>query len=154
MPQKLNKRQREAATIALSANGLTQVKIAEELGIDRKTVARYLEESKPAEEVVRAAVVELNEQIAKFVTVEQRAQKYAALAKEAKNEAVSLGALQRIDDLAGIVTQKELVRTRRDEVSQPQAMFMMAPGTTVNVSVTPKQCINMQVEGDNATESE
>src|SRR4030095_3056262 len=59
----------------------------------------------------------------------------AELAMRAKNEAVSLGALQRIDDLDGIVTQKELVRTRRGAQSSPQPMFMLPPGANIHFTV-------------------
>lgn len=140
-PRKLPKHQREAAAIALAANGLTKSQIAKDLNIDRKTVARYIEENKPAAETVQRAIDDLNAEIAKHIKTPDRAEKYATLAKSAKNEAVSLAALQRIDDLAGIVTEKELVRSKRNEPASPQALFMLPPGTSISFSattVTPK----------------
>ncbi len=138
--QKLNKKQRESAVIALKSNGLNHQEIAAELGLDRRTVGRYVADLKPAQDVVERAVEVLNAQIAKHITVESRAKKYASLAKDAKNEAVSLGALQRIDDLAGIVTEKELVRSKRNDVPDSQPMFVLPAGAMISVTVGTTTC--------------
>ena len=132
----LSKDDRAKAVLALKVAGLKNGEIAQELGVNRKTIQRDLDESKAATEIIDSQLTQLNAAIAAILPMEQRAGKYVDLATNAKNEAVSLGALQRIDDLAGIVTQKELVRTRRDEAQQPQAMFMLPPGAQIAVSVT------------------
>lgn len=119
--------------------------IADQLGVNRKSIQRYTQESQPTAEVIESALSTLNAEIAPLLSVQQRAQKYAKLALHAKNEAVALATLQRVDDLAGIVTQKELVRTRRDEDPRaPQALFMLPAGSQVQVSVTTsKPAINV-----------
>ncbi len=145
--QKLNKRQRESAVIALKSNGLNHQEIAAELGLDRRTVGRYVADLKPAQDIVQSKVEELNAEIAKILKPSQRAEKYVALATTAKNEAVSLGALQRIDDLAGIVTEKELVRSKRNEPAAPTAMFSLPPGTSISFSATTTGSVSTNKDG-------
>ena len=57
--------------------------------------------------------------------------------KDAVNEAVSVNALNRLDDLDGIVTQKELVRTRRDAPeNSDRPIFSFGDNASVSVVVT------------------
>ncbi len=89
----------------------------------------------------------LNTAIDRILSVDQKAEKYVALATTAKNEAVSLGALQRIDDLAGIVTEKELVRSKRNEPAAPTAMFSLPPGTSISFSATTTGSVSTNKDG-------
>lgn len=124
------------AALALKASGMQVKDIAAELGVDRKSIQRYTQESEAAAEVVESALKKLNNELEPLLTVKRRAEEYASLATTAKNEAVRLGTLQRIDDLAGIVTEKELVRSKRNEPASPQALFMLPPGTSISFSAT------------------
>ncbi len=126
---------RQKQVLALIAAGLTQKQIAAELGVSRASIARDCAELQPDTEQVEQRLQRLNQSIDQFVSVEQRARKYAELATKAKNEAVSLGALQRIDDLEGIVTDKERLRAKQSEQPANQAMFILAPG--MNISFGP-----------------
>lgn len=128
-------RKRTETALALAASGLTQKQIAEQLGVSKQTIHRDIASVKPALEEAESKIAAMQSELNLVISLKERAGKYAQLAKNAKNEAVSLAALGRIDDLEGIVTQKELVRTRRDEASQPAAMFMLPPGTNVSVTV-------------------
>jgi DNA-binding XRE family transcriptional regulator len=131
------KRKRTETTLALAASGLTQAQIAKELRVSPKTVQRDIAQVKPTLDEARSILDKLVTKIDEIHSVEDSARTYAELAKYAKNEAVRLATEDRIQDLRGVVTQKELVRTRRDEQSQPQAMFMLPAGTSVSVTVNP-----------------
>ncbi len=119
----------------LTQPGITHKDIARSLKCSITTISRIAQQVKPDVAAIDAKLAALQSEIGKVISVKERATQYAELAKSAKNEAVSLGALQRIDDLDGIVTQKELVRTRRDEAAQPQPMFIMPSGSSVNVTI-------------------
>lgn len=125
------------AVAALLASGMTQQATADALGVTRSTVKRDM--AAGAREGAEAAISILaraQAHIEVLMPIERRVEKYVDIAKDASNEGVSLAALMRLDDLDGIVTQKELVRTRRDEaynVSGP--MFVMAEGAQVNVTL-------------------
>jgi hypothetical protein len=121
----------------LQTPGVKHTDIAAALHCSTRTVARISQEVARDLKDANDRLATLNREITKVVTVRQRAEKYANLATKAKNEAVSLAALQRIDDLEGIVTQKELVRTRQGGLGpEIQPMFMLPAGSQVNVTVT------------------
>jgi transcriptional regulator with XRE-family HTH domain len=134
--RKVPKSIRQPQILALQAAGLTQEQVAQEMGVSRQSITRDLREIAPAKAEMESNLARLNTAIDRILSVDQKAEKYVALATSAKNEAVSLGALQRIDDLAGIVTEKELVRSKRNEPAAPQAMFMLPPGTSISFSAT------------------
>jgi hypothetical protein len=117
---------------SLQIAGLTQQQIAEQLQVSRATIVHDLSDMHPAETEAVEHLKTLVSEIHAILPVEKRAQKYADLATKAKNEAVSLGALQRIDDLDGIVTEKERIRAKRDERPAIQALFMLAPGASID----------------------
>jgi hypothetical protein len=135
MASEIVREQRDQTVIALAASGLTHAQIAAQLKCSTSTVERALAKSGNALAIASDKLTEMQQELAKQISVKARAERYAHLAAEAKNEAVSLGALQRIDDLDGIVTQKELVRTRRDEQSQPGPMFILPAGASVNFTI-------------------
>lgn len=115
---------------------LTHAQIGDLVGRSKRTVGRVLEDQADLVETLSETFLNaLQEHLDTLQSSEDTALNYVELATSAKNEAVRLGAQQRIDDLRGIVTQKELVRTRRDEQAQPQPMFIMPPGTSVNVTI-------------------
>ena len=121
---------------ALITKGVPYTKIAQMLECSPKTVRRIASEVLPGVEEADTKLAQLTAQISKVITIEARAEKYADLAKNAKNEAVSLGALTRIDDLDGIVTEKERMRLKLAENKPHQPMFVLPPGTSVSVTVS------------------
>lgn len=139
---KLSKRQREAATIALAAQGLNNGQIAQKLGLERKTVGRYLQENKPVSQAVDGALDRLNAALDKVITIEEQAGIYAKLAKDAKNEAVGLAANNQIAEFRGVVTEKERLRAKGADPAPVTPMFVLPAGATVQVSVArPREVI-------------
>lgn len=132
---KLKAPQRRQQILALQTAGFTQAEIAAQLHCSVSTIKNDLQVLAPAKSLAAAQLEVLNAAIGKVISVEERAQKYAQLATKAKNEAVSLGALQRIDDLDGIVTEKERIRAKRDDQPANQPMFVLPPGANVNVTI-------------------
>ena len=130
---------RAATVLALQVAGLKQREIASELGLDIRTVQRDIEKSSKAKAAISTSLDSLNAELESILTVKDRAGRYAELAIRAKNEAVSLGALQRIDDLGGIVTEKERLRAKTQAESAVQPMFVLPAGTEVRLSVGPAQ---------------
>ena len=130
--RKVPQAQRKQEILALQVAGLTQTEIAQKLGVSRSSIVRDLEQLRPAQKAVNDRLSELQSEITAILPVKERAVKYAQLAKSAKNEAVSLGALQRIDDLDGIVTEKERIRAKRDEQPANQPMFVFQAGAKID----------------------
>jgi len=128
---KVKQRERKSQILALRAAGLTQTEIAKQFGVSRASIVRDFADLKPAADELDSRLNKLNSEISRVITVEARAKKYAKLATSAKNEAVSLGALQRIDDLDGIVTDKERLRAKQSE--QPnRPMFVFNGGLSID----------------------
>ncbi len=133
--RKVPKAIRQPQIIALQASGMTQTEIADQLGVSRQSITRDLREIAPAKAATLDILARAQVTLESLWPVEKRMEKVVALGEGAKNEAIQLESVRYANDLAGIVTQKELVRTRRDEPSQPQAMFMLPPGAMVSVSI-------------------
>src|SRR5262245_27124148 len=103
MTQKLKAKDRAFAVLAMRANGASIAEICEALNASSCTSWRDIEKLRLALIVTRDRLQSLNEGIEQRISLEQRAERYANLALTAKNEAVSLATLQRIDDLDGFV---------------------------------------------------
>lgn len=127
---------RQPQILALQAAGMTQEQIAQQMGVSRQSITRDLREIAPAKEAVVSKLASLVDEISVLLPSKRRAEEYASLATSAKNEAVRLGTLQRIDDLDGIVTEKELVRSKRNDPPAPTAMFMLPAGTSISFGVS------------------
>lgn len=119
----------------LAQPGITHADIAKALSCSVKTVSRISTQVKADINEADSKLATLSKEITAVISVKDRAKRYATLAKSAKNEAVSLGALQRIDDLDGIVTEKERMRAKRDEQPANQPMFVLPQGAMINVTV-------------------
>ncbi len=134
--QKLNKVQRRQLIPSLQIAGLTQEEIAGYLGVSRSTVINDINEMPQAAVDATEHLKSLSDEIRARMPLEKRAEKYVALATSAKNEAVSLGALQRIDDLDGIVTEKERIRAKQSEQPANQPLFVFQSGAQISFGPT------------------
>lgn len=129
---------RHQVTAMLAQPGVKQSDIAKALGCSLKTVSRIAQQVKPAIAEADSRLTALNKEIATVISVKQRAEKYAKLATSAKNEAVSLGALQRIDDLDGIVTDKERLRAKQvDPAANQRPIFVFQGGMNIDFGGAP-----------------
>ena len=131
------KQEKQPEIVVLKAQGLTQREIAAQLGCSTATVNRSLKgQDEQVATIQQNLANQLMTAIEKHISLESRAGKYADLALNAKNEAVSLASLTRIDDLQGIVTDRERMRIdKQTQAPQIQPMFMMPAGTEISVTV-------------------
>jgi predicted transcriptional regulator len=155
----LTQRQRSVLIASMLANGISQTEIAKQLGISLSTVKRDIEDIRPGIEQAAERIKTLQDEIAQRCSIQERAARYAELATKAKNEAVSLGALQRIDDLDGIVTDKERIRAKRDDPGQAGPMFVFNGGLNIDfgggaVQAKPQHIVDVKPEPDTHSDSQ
>lgn len=126
--------------LALKANPAiqTHTQIAEILGVSNQTVTRHV---KALEADIEQANSKLDEYQRVFLgsfAITDRANRLIELAKQSESPHVALQSLLRLDDLDGIVTEKDRLRA----INQPSShefntpMFMLMPGSNVSVRMT------------------
>lgn len=123
---------RAQTVLAMSAAGLSQKEIATKLNVSSKTIQRDVQSVKPTLDEAKAYIEEYQNHFDVIYPLEDSALDYVELATNAKNEAVRLGAQQRIDDLRGIVTEKERIRAKQSEVPANQPMFVFQAGAKID----------------------
>jgi transcriptional regulator with XRE-family HTH domain len=133
--RKIKAQQRREVILALQLQGKTQEQIAAELGVSRRTINRDLDEMQPSVEVAKTILQRAQDRIRDTMPVEKRVDNYVELAMSAKNEAVRQGATQRLDDLDGIVPERELIRAKGHEPQAVQPMFVLPPGARIAVAI-------------------
>lgn len=127
---------RREQILALQVAGLTQDQIAAKLGVDRRTIVRDLVKLKESTGNLEEILTKGQTRLREIYPIEKRIEKYVDHGKHAKNEAVSFAALQRLDDIDGLVTDKERLRAKGHDQPQSQPMFSLPAGAQVNVTVT------------------
>lgn len=127
--------QRATKVAALAAAGLSQVEIAKQLNISRSTVKRDLAELKPSVDEARDLIAQYNKTFDDLYPIEESAADYVDQARNDKNGAVRLAARQRIDDIRGVRTLKDLDRAKSAGDQQHQPLFQLPVGAVVNVTV-------------------
>lgn len=113
---------------------LTQSEIAVMVKRSTKTIQRILQKNKT---VIAETdeLLSLQNSLRVLQSMEDAALNYVELATSDKNGAVRLGAQQRIDELRGIVTEKDRMRAKSHDNAQPGPMFVLPPGAAVSVTV-------------------
>lgn len=123
---------RKSQILALELAGLTQNEIAAKLGVTRSTITRDLEELRPAKQAVPGLLNDVQAELKQLISPREIAQKLVDLAKNAKNEAVSQGVIRDLIEYAGDVTEKERLRAKTQASPEPQPMFVLPTGATLN----------------------
>lgn len=131
-PRKTPAHLRKTQILALEAAGLNQSQIAAKLGVSRRTIVQDLQEIKPAREQVSSLLSDIQSELAQLQTPKQIAENYVELAERAKNEAVRVGAQDKILELRDVVTTKELIRHKQVESPQNQPMFVFQAGAKID----------------------
>lgn len=119
-------------------NRMTQQEIAELLGISRRTVNRVVKKAKPDLQEITEKLGEYQRQIASSVSIQTRVARLKALVEQDAEKMVALKAIQRIDELDGIVTEREKGRYA-EPPREATPMFMLPPGATVTVTMARKE---------------
>jgi len=130
---------RHQVALMLATPGIKKHEIAKALKVSTRTITRIANEVAPAIEQADRKLAALQTEIHEVISIKQRARKYGELAMKAKNEAVSLASLQRIDALDGIVTEKDRIRADREQIRQPQPIFNLPRGSRVAVTLNQYQ---------------
>ena len=102
--------------------------VAKVLGVSVKTVERDLKTVRPAMKEAQGSLEAYQMQFKKRLPIEKRAELVAGIAKNKTNPFAQLKAIERADELDGIVTDVERMKARRDDSpTQSGAMFILAP---------------------------
>lgn len=123
---------RAQAIALLSRPGISHEAIAASLNCSVRTIRRISAELRPHLPAIDAKLAELQSQIGQRLTIPDRAAKYVKIVTETTNDQIALNALQRIDDLDGIVTEKERLRRQPIQSPAPGPMFVFPSGTHID----------------------
>lgn len=128
--------EKKIVALAAANPSLTHAQIATMVDRSTKTVQRALHANRDViEEVENDLLNELQSHLETLHTMEDAALNYVDLATSAKNEAVRLGAQDRILDIRGIITDKERLRSKGVEHAASAPMFALGAGAQVNVTI-------------------
>jgi transcriptional antiterminator len=125
-------------THLLGNPALTHEDIARTVGCSTKTVQRVAREIKPDVEEAIAKLEEYQTLLNKHLPIKNRVEIYTQIAKKAdSNPYAAMKALERADELDGILTAKDEIKRPSQESAEHRPMFILPPGTAISVSVKP-----------------
>lgn len=131
-PQK----QRTQITHLLGNPSLTHQQIASAVGVSTKTVQRVAQEIRPDMEQVEAQLAEYQSQLRERLPIKDRVALYETIARRAEsNPFAAMRALERADELDGILTAKDEIRRPAPSGRDHSPMFILPEGTRVQVNV-------------------
>ena len=127
-------------THLLANPSLKHREIAEAIGCSTKTVQRVAKEIQPSVKEVEGKLEEYQRLLGKKLPIRDRVELYDRIARKAEsNPFAAMRALERADDLDGILTAKD--RSREPEpAKEPQPIFVMPPNTSVQVNLYQGAC--------------
>lgn len=105
--EQLRKSDRAHAALALASQGMSQTEIAQALSVSRNTVRADLASTRNGAELALSILSRADRAIERDMPVERRIEQYVAHAEQSDDRAASLRALERLDDLQGIVTARD-----------------------------------------------
>jgi len=113
---------------------LTHAKIAKTVGCSTKTVQRVAKDIRPDLAEIDAKLEEYGRLVHERLPIRDRVELYERIARKADhNPFAAMRALERVDDLDGILTTKDRQKERREE--PPSApMFILPPGSTISTA--------------------
>jgi hypothetical protein len=107
--------------------------VAKVLGVSPKTVTRDLQAVRFDMKEAQGKLEEYQTQFQKHLPIQKRAQLVAEIAKDKKNRFAQLKAIERADELDGIVSDIERLKARREEEPQQhRPMFIFAQGCDID----------------------
>jgi hypothetical protein len=123
-------------THLLGNPALTHDDIARTVGCSTKTVQRVAREIKPDVDEALSKLEEYQTLFNKHLPIENRVELYTQIANKAdSNPFAAMKALERADDIDGILTAKDEVRRPSQESGETRPMFILPAGTRISVSV-------------------
>jgi|WetSurMetagenome_2_1015567.scaffolds.fasta_scaffold1045624_1 hypothetical protein len=123
-------------THLLGNPALTHDDIARTVGCSTKTVQRVAKEIKPDVDEALSKLEKYQTLLNKHLPIENRVELITKIAKKAdSNPFAAMRALERADDLDGIITARDESRRPSQESGETRPMFILPPGTQISVSV-------------------
>jgi len=127
-------------TIRAANPQLTQPQIAKLAGVSPRTVATVIKESRLAIAEATNALGDYQQRLRQIVTIQERAETLCKIARNEKSPREQLKALVRIDDLDGIVTEKDRLRYAMSTIERnTQALFQLPAGATISIGFSSLQ---------------
>jgi hypothetical protein len=121
----------------LADGTMTLQKAAQLLKVSPKTIQRDLVEIRPDVREVEGLLETYKASIRKRLPIDERVALYVENARQNTNPFARQKALERLDDLDGVVSEGERLRIPRDrEQAQPGPMFILPAGARVDILVT------------------
>ena len=116
---------------------LTRAQIAKAVGVSTKTVQRTAKEIKPDVEEAEQKLAEYQILLQEKLPIQDRVDLYDQIARKAgTNPFAAMKAIQRADDLDGILTAKDALKQPHEETREHRPMFNLPSGTNVIVNIT------------------
>jgi hypothetical protein len=117
---------------------LTHGDIAKTVGCSTKTVQRIARDTKPDVDEALSKLEEYQTLLNKHLPITQRVELITKIAQKAEsNPFAAMRALERIDDLDGILTAKDEVRRPTRDSGETRPMFILPAGTHISLTVNP-----------------
>ena len=108
---------------------------AKMLGVSSKTIQRDLQAVRPDMVEVQGMLAEYKRLLFERMPIPKRVSLYEEIANSS-NPFAKLKALERIDELSGIITDEEAMKSRRgEEPHEPVPMFILPEGARISVTV-------------------
>jgi transposase len=121
-------------THLLANPGLSHQQIATAVGVSTKTVQRVAKEIKPDVAEVDAKLTEYQTLLRKRLPIKDRVELYDKIARKAdSNPFAAMRALERADELDGIITAKD--QAREQESAPQQAMFVLPGDAKIQLNI-------------------
>jgi hypothetical protein len=125
-------------THLLGNTALTHGDIARTVGCSTKTVQRVAKEIKPDADEALSKLEEYQTLLNKHLPIKNRVELITKIAKKAdSNPFAAMRALERADDLDGIITARDESRRPSQDSGETRPMFILPAGTHINVTVNP-----------------
>lgn len=118
-------------TQLLTEGQMTHEEIAQVTKCSAKTVQRVQQELKQETEGCEEKIQEYRRQINKRLPIERRVKRYVEIANAESNPFAAIRALERIDDLDGVVLDKK----QKGEPEENHPMFILLPGSKVMIGI-------------------
>jgi hypothetical protein len=124
--------------IACLASGMNHTEIARTVGCSTKTVQRTVNSLEPETREFTDGLAEYQRLFRDQLPIPKRVEIYNKIAQKAEsNPFAAMRALERIDDLEGILTAKDEARRPTQDSGETRPMFILPAGTHINVTVNP-----------------
>jgi hypothetical protein len=122
--------------IALLGSGISHTEIAKAAGCSSKTVQRIARSIKPTLDEIKDLLSEYRRLFHKELPIPDRVELYTRIARKVdKNPFAAMRALERVDDLDGILTAKDEIRRPPENSGEHRPMFILPAGTNVQVNI-------------------